>query len=45
MESVTFLGIEIGIKLNFEKYVSTICEKANNQLNAIGAVLWQKKKK
>ena len=34
-ESVTHLGIEIANKLNFEKHVSTICKKANNQLNAI----------
>ena len=48
-ESVTLLGIEIEIdnKLNFEKHVSTICKKANNQLNAISgidAVLGQKEK-
>ena len=43
-ESVTLLGIEIDNKLNFEEHVSTICKKANNQLNAIsriGAVLGQ----
>ena len=34
-ESVTILGIEIDNKLNFEKHVSTICKKANNQPNAI----------
>ena len=33
-ESVTLLGIEIDNKLNFEKHVSTICKRANNQLNA-----------
>ena len=41
-ESVALLGIEIDNKLNFEKHVSTICKRANNQLNAIsriGAVL------
>ena len=41
-ESITLLGIEIDNKLKFEKHVSTICKKANNQLNAIsriGAVL------
>ena len=41
-ESVTLLGIEIDNKLNFEKQVSTICKKANDQLNVIsriGAVL------
>ena len=46
-ESVTLLGIEIDNKLNFEKHVSTICKKANNQLNAIcriGADLGQKEK-
>ena len=44
-ESVIILGIEIDNKLNFEKHVSTICKKANNQLNAIrriGADLGQK---
>ena len=46
-ESVTLLGIEIDNKLNFEKHVSTICKKANNQLNAIsriGADLGKKEK-
>ena len=46
-ESDIRLGIEIDNKLNFEKHVSTICKKANNQLNAIsriGAVLGQKEK-
>ena len=46
-ESVTILGIEIDNKLNFEKHVSTICKKANNQLNAIsrtGADLRKKEK-
>ena len=46
-ESVALLGIEIDNKLNFEKHVSTICKKANNQLNAIrriGADLGQKEK-
>ena len=46
-ESVTLLRIEIDNKLNFEKHESTICKKANNQLNAIsriGAVLGQKEK-
>ena len=46
-ESVILLGIEIDNKLNFEKHVSTICEKANNPPNAIGrigAVLGEKEK-
>ena len=34
-ESVTLLGTEIDNKLNFEKNVSAICKKANNQPNAI----------
>ena len=34
-KSVTLLGIEIDNKLNFEKHVSAICKKANNQLKAI----------
>ena len=45
--SVTLLGNEIANKLNFEKHVSKICKKANNQLNAIsriGTVLEQKEK-
>ena len=46
-ESVTLLGIEIDNKVNFEKYVSRICKKENNHLNArsrISAELGQKKK-
>ena len=46
-ESVTLLGIATDDKLNFEKHVSTICKKANNQLNAISridAVLGEKEK-
>ena len=46
-ESVTLLVTEIDSKINFEKHVSTICKKANNQLNAIrriGADLGQKEK-
>ena len=35
---VTLLGIEIDNKLNFDKQVSNICRKANNQLNAIGRI-------
>ena len=37
-ESVTLLDIKIDNKLNFEKHVSTICKKANNQLNAISRI-------
>ena len=33
--SVRLLGIEIDNKLNFEKHISTLCNKVNNQLNAI----------
>ena len=33
--SVKLLGIEIDNKLNFEKQISNICQKASNQLNAI----------
>ena len=47
-ELVTLLGIEIDNKSNFEKHVSTICKKANKQLNAIsriGADLGKRKKK
>ena len=33
--SVKLLGIEIDNKLNFEKQISTLCNKASNQLNAI----------
>ena len=36
-KSVTLLDIEID-KLNFEKHVSTICKRANNQLNAISRI-------
>ena len=45
---VTLLGIEIDNKLNFDKRVSNICRKANNQLNAIGRIqncLGKKEKK
>ena len=37
-ESVTLLGFEIDNKLNFEKHVSTICKKPNDQLNAISRI-------
>ena len=46
-ELVTLLSIEIDNKLNIEKHVSTICKKANNQLNAISRIdagLGQKEK-
>ena len=33
--SVKLLGIEIDNKLNFEKHIPNICQKASNQLNAI----------
>ena len=36
--NATLLGIEIDNKLNFEKQVANICQKANNQLNAIGRI-------
>ena len=35
---VTLLETEIYNKLNFDKQVSNICRKANNQLNAIGRI-------
>ena len=37
-DSVTLLGIEIDNKLKFKNHVSTICKKANRQLNAIGRI-------
>ena len=37
-KSVTLLGIEMSNGLNFDKQVSDICRKANNQLNAIGRI-------
>ena len=35
VSSVKLLGIEIDNKLNFEKYVFNIDQKASNQLNAV----------
>ena len=35
MESSVKLLKNLPIKLNFEKYISNICKKASNQLNAI----------
>ena len=38
---VTLLDIEISNKLNFGKHVTTICQKASRQLNALCAwVQW-----
>ena len=37
-DSVTLLGIKIDNKLNFNNHVSTICKKANRQLNTIGRI-------
>ena len=31
-------GIEIGNKLSFEQRISTLCNKASNQLNVIGRI-------
>ena len=44
---VKLLGIEIDNKLSFEQHVSTLCNKASNQLNAIGRIQnsWVLKKK
>ena len=35
---VKLLGIEIDNALSFDKYISTLCKKASNQLNAIGKI-------
>ena len=35
---VKLLEIEIGNTLFFNKYISTLCKKASNQLNAIGRI-------
>ena len=46
-ESVTLLCTEIDNKLIFEKHLSTICKKTNNQLNVISRIeagLGQKEK-
>ena len=36
--SVKLLGIEIDNRLSFEKHISTLCNKASKQLNAIGRI-------
>ena len=36
--SVKLLRIEIDSKLSFKKHISTLCNKASNQLNAIGRI-------
>ena len=35
---VKLLGVEIDNKLSFEKHISTLVKKANNQLNAISRI-------
>ena len=45
---VTLLGVEIDDKLKFDKHISTLCKKSNNQLNALSRIqtfLGKKKKK
>ena len=36
--SVTLLGIEIGNKLNFEKHVTALYQKAGRQLNVLSCI-------
>ena len=36
--SVTLLGIEIDNKLNFEKHVTALCQKAGRQLNSLSRI-------
>ena len=36
--SVTLLGIKIDNKLNFEKHVTALCQKASCQLNAMSCI-------
>ena len=36
--SVTLLGIEIDNKLNFEKHVTELCQKAGRQLNSLSRI-------
>ena len=36
--SVTLLGIEIDNKLNFEKHITALCQKAGRQLNALSRI-------
>ena len=36
--SAKLFGIEIDNKLPFEQHISTLCNKASNQLNAIGRI-------
>ena len=44
---VTLLGVEIDDKLKFDKHISSLCKKSNNQLNALSRIqtfLGQKEK-
>ena len=36
--SIILLGIEIDNKLNFEKHVTALCQKAGRQLNALSRI-------